>query len=101
MQIEIADISAIPLFNEDVEAEGWPPAIANLRQQVAASDALLISTPEYNYSLPGVLKNTIDWLSRVDRRKPAETSPLDAKPLGIIGVSVGQFGTTRAQLNLR
>jgi NAD(P)H-dependent FMN reductase len=56
MQIEIADISAIPLFNEDVEAEGWPPAIANLRQQVAASGALLISTPEYNYSLPGVLK---------------------------------------------
>jgi chromate reductase len=72
-----------------------------VRAEVAAADAVLIATPEYNYSLPGVLKNVIDWMSRKDPDHPEKALPLFHKPLGIIGASVGQFGTTRAQLHLR
>ena len=101
MAIEIADLAAVPLFNEDVEAAGWPEAVAELRRRVAAADALLIATPEYNSSIPGVLKNALDWLSRVDRTRPGTKSPADAKPVGILGVSPGRLGTARAQLHLR
>ena len=101
MDIEIADLSPLPFYNEDAEAAGWPDAVATLRRQVAAADALLIATPEYNYSVPGVLKNALDWLSRADRQHPENKPPLDGKPLGIVGASTGQFGTTRAQLHLR
>ncbi len=101
LDIEIADISGVPFFNEDTEAAGWPDAVADLRRRVADADALLIATPEYNYSVPGALKNALDWLSRPDRQHPDDRPPLDSKPLGIIGVSTGQFGTARAQLHLR
>ena len=87
IRIESADLSGIPIYNEDTEAAGHPPAVAALRRQVAAADALLISTPEYNYSLPGVLKNTIDWLSRVDPGRPPSDASLNDKPLGIMGFS--------------
>lgn len=86
----------IPLFNEDEEHPA-PPAVADLRARVAAADGLLIATPEYNASVPGVLKNTIDWLSR-----PSEQGlVLEHKPVAIIGASMGPFGTSRAQLTLR
>ena len=68
----------------------------NLKEKIRESDGLLIATPEYNYSIPGVLKNVIDWISR----PPAE-SPLNNKPLGIIGATGGLSGTIRAQLHLR
>src|SRR6516164_958796 len=61
MTIETADIGSIPLYNEDVRALGFPPLAEKLRGQIAASDALLFVTPEYNYSIEGVLKNAIDW----------------------------------------
>src|SRR5215472_11412247 len=61
MTIETAEIGSIPLYNEDVRAQGFPPPVETLRRQIAAADALLFVTPEYNYSIPGVLKNAIDW----------------------------------------
>lgn len=95
MQIDIADISEIPLFNEDVEKTGFPPAVERLRSQIRNADALLIVTPEYNYSMPGVLKNAIDWASR-----PPD-QPFAGKPAAILGASPGRFGTARAQYHLR
>src|SRR5205814_2093404 len=64
MTIEVADISQIPLYNEDVRQQGFPPPVETLRRQIAAADALLFACPEYNYSMSGVLKNAIDWASR-------------------------------------
>src|SRR5215469_14315248 len=64
MTIETADIGSIPVYNEDVRALGFPPPVEKLRAQIAAADALLFVTPEYNYSMSGVLKNAIDWASR-------------------------------------
>lgn len=95
MRIEIADIEQIPLYNEDVYAQGFPPAVERLREQIRAADALLIVTPEYNYSMPGVLKNAIDWVSR-----PPD-QPFAGKPAAVMGVSAGRFGTARAQYHLR
>jgi len=95
MTLEIADITAIPLYNEDVRAAGFPPPVQRLRDQIAAADALLIATPEYNYSMAGVLKNAIDWASR-----PPD-QPFNGKTLGIIGASPGLLGTARAQYHLR
>ena len=95
MSIDIADISGIPLYDGDVEAEGMPEAVLRLRAQIAAADGLLIVTPEYNYSIPGVLKNAIDWASR-----PPD-QPFDGKPMAIMGASRGGGGTTRCQYHLR
>jgi chromate reductase len=95
MKIQIGDISEVPLYNEDVYAKGFPPAVERLREQVRAADALLIVTPEYNYSIPGVLKNVIDWISR-----PPD-QPFAAKPAAVMGASAGRFGTARAQYHLR
>ena len=90
------DLSTIPLFNEDVEAQGDPPPVRALKEQIRAADALLIATPEYNYSIPGVLKNAIDWASR-----PYGDSAWTGKPAGIMGASVGAIGTARMQYHLR
>ncbi len=95
MSIELADISGIPLYNEDVYALGFPPAVERFREQIRAADALLFATPEYNYSMAGVLKNAIDWASR-----PPE-QPFSGKPAAILGASAGRFGTARAQYHLR
>ena len=95
VSIETADLSAIPLYNEDVHAQGFPPPVATLRAQVAAADALLIATPEYNYSMPGVLKNAIDWVSRPPNQ------PFEGKPLALMGASPGSLGSARAQYHLR
>ena len=95
MTIEPFDISAIPLYDEDVKAQGFPAPVQAFRDKIKAADALLIVTPEYNYSVPGVLKNAIDWASR-----PPE-QPFDGKPIAIMGASGGGFGTARAQYHLR
>jgi chromate reductase len=95
MTIEIAEIGDLPLYNEDIRAQGFPPAAQRLRQQIAAADALLFVTPEYNYSMPGVLKNAIDWASR-----PPD-QPFAGKPAALMGASMGLLGTARAQYHLR
>ena len=94
--IEVADLTAIPLFNEDVEAQGDPAAVQQLKQRIRDADAVLIATPEYAWGVPGVLKNAIDWVSR-----PAGKSAMKQKPVAIMGVSNGPWGTTRSQLQLR
>lgn len=96
LAIEVLGLDEIPLFNEDVEAEGVPSGVQALRRSVAAADALLISTPEYNHSVPGVLKNAIDWLSRKPR-----PHPFDGKPTAVLGATPGAFGTRAAQYHLR
>lgn len=95
MTVEIADIAGVPLYSGDVEAEGMPEAVTGLRGRVANADGLLIATPEYNYSVPGVLKNVIDWVSR-----PPD-QPFHGKPIAILGASRGGSGTMRAQYHLR
>ncbi len=95
MTVETADIGSLPLYNEDVRAQGFPPPVETLRRQIAAADALLFVTPEYNYSIPGVLKNAIDWASR-----PPD-QPFAGKPAAIMGAGAGIAGTARAQYDLR
>lgn len=96
VHLEILRLDDIPLFNADIMAEGDPPSVEELKQRIAKADALLIATPEYNYSIPGVLKNAIDWASR-----PSKKSVLRGKPIGIMGASGGDSGTIRCQLSLR
>ncbi|GEM88124.1 NADPH-dependent FMN reductase [Meiothermus granaticius] len=96
MQIEPFEIGNFPLYNEDLRVAGLPPAVQAFRQAIQAADALLFATPEYNYSVPGVLKNAIDWASR-----PPNDQPLAGKPVAIMGASTGNFGTVRAQMHLR
>ena len=95
MTIEIFDLSEIPLYNDDVRAAGYPPSVQRFRERIAASDALLFATPEFNYSMSGVLKNAIDWGSR-----PPD-QPFNDKPVAIMGASPGVTGTARAQYHLR
>jgi chromate reductase len=95
--LELYDgLRSVPPFDEDLEAAGTPPAVCELRDRVAAADALLVATPEYNSSVPGQLKNAVDWLSR-----PAHAGPLLGKPLAVIGASTGLFGAIWAQAELR
>jgi chromate reductase, NAD(P)H dehydrogenase (quinone) len=96
MRLTIFDLAPIPLFNADLEAIGIPAAVIAFKEAIAAADALLIATPEYNHGVPGVLKNALDWASR-----PAGKSPLWEKPVGVIGASPGQVGTARAQSQIR
>jgi chromate reductase, NAD(P)H dehydrogenase (quinone) len=93
--LEIFDLEGIPPFSEDDERT--PPAhVIGLKARIREADAILIATPEYNYSVPGVLKNAIDWASR-----PYCDSAWDGKPVAIMGASVGAMGTARAQYHLR
>ena len=91
----MAQIGDLPLYNDDVRAAGFPPPAERLRAQLAAADAILLVTPEYNYSISGVLKNAIDWASR------PPSQPFEAKPVAIMGASPGLFGSARAQYHLR
>lgn len=93
--IEIYDYRDVPLYDGDVEVRAYPAAAQRLKDRIRAADALLIATPEYNYSVPGVLKNALDWASR-----PYGDSALAGKPLAILGGGGGQ-GTNRAQDHLR
>ncbi len=95
MRIETFDIAPIPLYNEDVKQRGFPAPVEQLRRRVKEADGVLLVTPEYNYSVPGVLKNAIDWVSR-----PPEP-PFDGKPVAIMGASPSLLGTARAQYHLR
>ena len=93
--LEIASLRDIPLYDADLEAEqGIPPAVQQLKNRIAAADGLLISTPEYNNSMPGVLKNAIDWLSRPNVDIPRVFRGL---PLGFIGATPGMGGTLLSQ----
>jgi chromate reductase len=94
-RVDIFDINGLPGFNQDDEAN--PPAkVVELKKQIRAADAILFVTPEYNYSIPGVLKNAIDWASR-----PYGDSAWQGKPVAVMGASVGTLGTARAQYHLR
>ncbi len=95
VRLEIFDLSGIPPFNQDEEAHP-PERVAEFKQRIRAADAILIVTPEYNYSIPGVLKNAIDWASR-----PYGDNAWDGKPVAVMGASMGAMGTSRAQYHLR
>lgn len=94
--VQYAGLGDLPLFNQDVEAQGDPEPVRALKAAIAEADALFIATPEYNYGLPGVLKNAIDWASR-----PPGRCVLNRKPAALMGGSMGTGGTVRAQLGLR
>ena len=83
----------LPIFNSDLED---PPAVVQLKAAIAAADGVVFGVPEYNYSIPGGLKNALDWVSR-----PPQHSPLVRKPVGIVGAATGMSGTIRAQSHLR
>jgi chromate reductase, NAD(P)H dehydrogenase (quinone) len=93
--VEVFELDGIPGFNQD-EEQNPPAKVAELKQRVRSADAILLVTPEYNYSVPGVLKNAIDWASR-----PYGDSAWNGKPVAIMGASIGTFGTARAQYHLR
>jgi chromate reductase len=96
MRIEPLDgIGDMPLYDGDVEAEGFPPAVTAVAEAMRAADGLVICTPEYNNSVPGVLKNAIDWLSRLPQQ------PFSEKPVALQSASPGQFGGVRSQLAIR
>lgn len=90
-----AALRDIPPYDEDQYRKGWPAPVQALRDGIAAADGVLLVTPEYNYSIPGVLKNAIDWASR-----PPD-QPFDGKPVAIMGASPGRLGSARAQYHLR
>lgn len=93
-QLIIEPISGIPLYNGDIENEGIPGAVAHLKDAVAAADGLVLATPEYNNSVPGVAKNAIDWMSR----PPADSGRVfSSKPVAVLGASPGNFGTVLSQ----
>lgn len=96
VELEVFDrLGEIPHFNEDDE-DAPPPAVLALKQAIEQADGLLVSTPEYNHSLPGVLKNAIDWASR-----PIADTPLRGKPAAVIGASTSLFGAVWAQAEMR
>lgn len=96
MTLEVFDLRDIPPYDMDVEQQGLPPSVAALKTAIRQADALLIATPEHNWSVPGVLKNAIDWASR-----PPGDNSFQGKPIALMGASTGLYGTVRAQLHLR
>ncbi len=93
--LAIAEIGDLPLYNADLE-KNFPAPAKKFKEKVRQADAILFVTPEYNYSVPGVLKNAIDWASR-----PFGDSAWEGKPAAIMGAATGPMGTVRAQLHLR
>jgi chromate reductase len=91
-----AGLRAVPPYDEDEDVEPAPPAVRRLRQDIAAADAVLFATPEYNASIPGQLKNALDWASR-----PFPGNALRNKPVAVVGGSTGAFGAVWAQADLR
>ena len=95
VELEMFELDGIPPYNQDEEKK-LPAKVADFKARVRAADGVLIATPEYNYSIPGVLKNAIDWASR-----PYGDSAWDGKPVALMSASVGTFGGVRAQYHLR
>ncbi len=95
MTIEAVEIGDLPFYDGDLEAQGDPLTVGRLKSEIAAADAILVVTPEYNFSLPAVLKNAIDWASR---RRPA--SPLAGKPVLLMGAGPGRTGARNALAHL-
>jgi chromate reductase len=95
MALDIADIRAVPPFDADVLARGFPPEVSALRERIRRADGVLIDTPEYNFSIPGVLKNALDWVSR------GADQPFVMKPVAIMSASPGPLGGARVQYDLR
>jgi len=89
-------LKAVPPYDEEDDVQPAPAAVAALRSAIAAADAILFATPEYNSSVPGSLKNALDWVSR-----PPATNPLRNKPVAVVGASTGAFGAVWAQAELR
>jgi chromate reductase, NAD(P)H dehydrogenase (quinone) len=94
--VEFERLGEVPPYDEDVETAGTPAVVEELREAVRGADAVLIATPEYNSSIPGQLKNALDWVSR-----PADKSALNGKPAAVVGASTGMFGAVWAQAELR
>jgi len=94
-KLEIFDLEGIPLFNQDMEKQ-MPEKVKEFKAKIKGADAILVATPEYNYSMPGVLKNAIDWASR-----PYGDNSFEGKPVAIMSASPGMFGGARAQYHLR
>lgn len=94
-KLEIFDLEGIPPFNQDLETQ-MPARVKEFKAKIKAADALLIATPEYNYSVPGVLKNAIDWASR-----PYGDNSFKGKPVTVMSASIGMLGGARAQYHLR
>ena len=95
MSVETLKIRDLPHYDADLDTEGGPEVVRLFKARIIAADGLLIATPEYNYSLPGVLKNALDWASRAPERA------LHDKPVAIVGATPGRWGTVRSQLALR
>ncbi|MEM0488708.1 MAG: NAD(P)H-dependent oxidoreductase [Candidatus Bathyarchaeia archaeon] len=94
-KLEIFDINGIPLYNQDLEND-MPAKVKEFKEKIRRADAILIATPEYNHSFPGVLKNAIDWASR-----PPGDNSFEGKPVAIMSASIGMLGGARAQYHLR
>ncbi len=95
VKLETFDLEGIPPFNQDYETRP-PEKVAQFKAKIRAADAILIATPEYNFSIPGVLKNAIDWASR-----PYGDNALEGKPVAMMSASIGMLGGARAQYHLR
>lgn len=95
-EFNIFDISGIPFYNSDVENDAKPEAVVRLNDAIAQADGLIIASPEYNHSVSGVLKNTLDWVSR-----PAFESVLLGKPVGVLSAAMSPSGGVRGQVHLR
>lgn len=95
VSVEVVRLNDVPLYDGDVEdASGRPSSVIALQKRIAAADGVIIATPEYNFSIPGVLKNALDWVSRGER-------PFFRKAVGVVGASGGPIGTARSQYHLR
>ncbi|MFQ5425702.1 MAG: NADPH-dependent FMN reductase [Gaiellales bacterium] len=95
IRLEVIDIAGVPLYDGDIEEQGDPPAVVELKQRIIGSDALLIATPEYNRGMPGVLKNALDWASR-----PPEKA-LQGAVVALMGATPGGYGTRSSQFQVR
>ncbi|WP_395374171.1 NADPH-dependent FMN reductase [Marinicella sp. W31] len=95
IEVDVIPIDGVPLYNQDVNEQGIPDAVLEIDKRIRRADAVVLASPEYNYSITGVLKNTLDWLSRVPEQA------FDQKPVAIVGASPGGIGTARAQYHLR
>lgn len=95
VKYEIIDVTALPFYNQDFDVTGYPESVKQFKAQLRDADGVLLATPEYNYSIPPVLKNALDWASRGDEK------PLFGKPAAIISASIGNLGGARVQYQLR